>query len=439
LAAVNHVYAAVAGLATPLGRYRTNLFFAIFALAAAWYAFWVGLLGAGVLDAHPGLRAMSLLCTGYAGPALFLFTLSITSDADAPVSRLPIALLACGGFGTWFAVALFLDPRFAADAWESYTRGRMFEVGILWYVYLAHSGQLAFFFAFSIVRAAWICTRRTTPPEIRRAAGWIVAAICIGLAALAMTNALPHIWPGLATYRFGSLATIPAIFLVYYSLFDSRREILALRDRHEGELRAEQERIAADIHDTVGSELSALILELELARDRFDREKLTRRIREILNQLRELVYMMREPVDIEDSLREYAHWLRETGRFTVRLAIDPSQSRRLSLRQRHHIQQIVAGLITNIIRHSRATEVQLGIRTRPDRLLLYVGDNGRGFYPDRDAEGAGLRIARKRGKELHGRFRIFSRPGRGTVVVLRLVTRGAASPHGTHISSRWRR
>ena len=73
--------------------------------------------------------------------------------------------------------------------------------------------------------------------------------------------------------------------------------------------------------------------------------------------------------------------------------------------------------LTNVVRHSGATEVRLGVRLIGGRLRLSIADNGGGLASDVTKEGSdGLVNMRARLKKMGGRFEIASKPGRGTTL-----------------------
>lgn len=92
----------------------------------------------------------------------------------------------------------------------------------------------------------------------------------------------------------------------------------------------------------------------------------------------------------------------------------------------------VAGLLGNVARHARADNVWVRLTSDEQRVSLAVADDGIGFDPSGVAEGHhGLALMQQRVALAHGRFRIESSPGRGTVVEIRVPTlRPQTSPPG---------
>jgi signal transduction histidine kinase len=76
-------------------------------------------------------------------------------------------------------------------------------------------------------------------------------------------------------------------------------------------------------------------------------------------------------------------------------------------------------ILTNIVKHSSATRVQIQVQHADGSLEMVVRDNGRGFNQPRDGaarRGNGLDSLRSRASGIGGTFEISSEPGKGTTV-----------------------
>jgi signal transduction histidine kinase len=86
-------------------------------------------------------------------------------------------------------------------------------------------------------------------------------------------------------------------------------------------------------------------------------------------------------------------------------------------RPRHQLFLAFKEALTNVVRHSQATEVRLHVEAQPGKMLLRVSDNGRGWSDGgRTDEMDGVINMRTRLEKLGGRFEIKSKSGSGTVV-----------------------
>ena len=89
--------------------------------------------------------------------------------------------------------------------------------------------------------------------------------------------------------------------------------------------------------------------------------------------------------------------------------------------------RVLQEALTNARRHSRATSVEVSLRTEGDAVLAGVTDDGRGFDSAPARPGVGLSAMRERVEALGGEIEVKSGPGEGTEVALR-VPLGGGTP-----------
>jgi len=86
--------------------------------------------------------------------------------------------------------------------------------------------------------------------------------------------------------------------------------------------------------------------------------------------------------------------------------------------------RIVDEALSNVLRHSGATHVDVTLRREAERVRLAIADNGHGT-PNEPAPGMGLRNMRERAQALPGgRFALDARPDRGTRVTVSFLAEG---------------
>jgi signal transduction histidine kinase len=86
-------------------------------------------------------------------------------------------------------------------------------------------------------------------------------------------------------------------------------------------------------------------------------------------------------------------------------------------RHRHQLFLAFKEALTNVVRHSGATEVRLNIQVEHGRVRLTITDNGRGWAENGGTEGMdGVTNMRARLEKLRGRFDLKSKAGEGTIV-----------------------
>lgn len=206
-------------------------------------------------------------------------------------------------------------------------------------------------------------------------------------------------------------------------------ELLATREVFAGTARtAERLRIARDLHDTMGHRLTALRLQLEVAKNSVDeqqRKAIETSIeisRLLLEEVREVVSTMRNetPIDLEEVL---SHLVHAVPRPKITLAIDPA------VREAHAaviqaMVRFVQEAATNAARHARAESLVIEIKKEGDAVRVTARDDGKGY--GRIREGNGLRGLRERLEELGGRLEIDRPEGSG--LMLRAIVPTKAGP-----------
>jgi signal transduction histidine kinase len=73
-------------------------------------------------------------------------------------------------------------------------------------------------------------------------------------------------------------------------------------------------------------------------------------------------------------------------------------------------------VLNNIVKHSRATRVTIGLKIDDRAIDLRIADNGAGFEPGEKKDGHGLGSLKHRADQMHGVVVLDSSPGSGTTV-----------------------
>lgn len=203
---------------------------------------------------------------------------------------------------------------------------------------------------------------------------------------------------------------------------------------------AERRRIARELHDELGQQLSALKMELSTLRGNHDTRVRAGRIDGMLQMIDETVGSVRRiatdlrPLMLDDlGLSAALDWLaREFSRrmgIQVKLEMDdnaPPVPERASIA----VYRMVQEALTNIARHARATRAHIEIRQAAGELLLTVDDDGVGLpaMAMHRAGSHGLVGMRERCHMLGGELQIGASPLGGSRVGVRLPLQAAAEP-----------
>jgi signal transduction histidine kinase len=207
----------------------------------------------------------------------------------------------------------------------------------------------------------------------------------------------------------------------------------------------ERQRVAQDLHDTLGQDLSALKLSLqsltgegESAEDQRARlaaalEILNGMIQKTRNMTFELHPPMLDDLGLAPTLQRFAQRFgAQTG---VQVAIAESGERG-NMTSAHNalLFRAIKELILNAARHGQAREVIVGLHWEKQTVRIVVDDDGRGFAPGAPGEGhAGLGLAwiRERVESLGGSMVAESAPdGSGARIILTLDMQPAETQLG---------
>ncbi len=236
-------------------------------------------------------------------------------------------------------------------------------------------------------------------------------------------------WMFYAAGAAGILAAVAAFTAV--RLRWQRRLLTA---RHGQAMSEERARIARDLHDDLGTALTGVALEIDLARREAQNEVAAKlagsaaRVRSLAERMREAVWAVNPQCDTVSSLASFLEQQAGAllngggvrGRFEFPEDIPPLP---LDAETRHQLALGVREALTNAQRHAHATEVVLGLALRGDALIVSVRDNGRGFDAGaiRSEPGHGLHNLRARLARVGGELAVTSRPGDGTRVEMRVL------------------
>jgi signal transduction histidine kinase len=211
------------------------------------------------------------------------------------------------------------------------------------------------------------------------------------------------------------------------SIANQRIRSYALRAQEIGGLQ-ERNRIAREIHDSLGHSLTALNLHLEMAlklsqlKPEKSREVLAeaKRLGSIaLSDVRQSVSAMRsDPLqnqDLPTAIQKLADEFEFSNHLKPLCHLDATPD--LPQPIATTIYRIVQEALTNISKYAQASEVQIEIYRRLTELELRIIDNGQGFVPTNNMTGFGLQGMKERVLSLQGRFAIISEPNRGCQIV----------------------
>ena len=229
-------------------------------------------------------------------------------------------------------------------------------------------------------------------------------------------------------------------------LFTGAEPALEVDDQVLAALVAERQRLAAELHDSVGGILVGIFMELSsLGRQPLEpalRTRLqdtARAAQQALSEIRTLSFALQTPWPEKDTLLETAieEFAKGFGRrASLKVAVTvggtgprPDQTGALAL------YRVLQEALLNIHRHASATSAHVSLSFEEDGCELTVRDDGRGMTLVEGVPrmGVGIEGMRRRVRQLGGRLRLSSGPT-GTTIVARLpqcpADRGPAARPG---------
>lgn len=210
------------------------------------------------------------------------------------------------------------------------------------------------------------------------------------------------------------------------SLRRARAQLAALE--REQALTRERVRIARDLHDDIGAQLTHLALLADRSEAIEVRAELSATARDTARTMDELVWSVNATNDTLEGLVSYA--MRFTERHTraagLRCRFDAPATIAaypLAADARRHCFLAIKEAVNNAVKHAQARELRFGASLNAGVLEIVVADDGRGVDPDA-AAGNGLTNMTERMAAVGGTVAIESTPGHGTAVRFRVPLPG---------------
>jgi ligand-binding sensor domain-containing protein/signal transduction histidine kinase len=249
---------------------------------------------------------------------------------------------------------------------------------------------------------------------------------------------LPHFWQTKTFQLVVILFLLAAIIgtVRYISTQKLHRELQALKQKEV--LERERARIARDLHDQLGANLTQVALLGELAEAdknipgevESHAQQISLTARETTRSLDEIVWAVNPSNDTLEGLANYAcKYAQEYAALAgLPCRVDfPAQlpATVIPPEVRHNVFLAFKEAVHNVIKHAQAHEVWIRLRLQPERFILEVEDNGRGLDKQMINQNRnGLRNMQKRMTDIGGEFSISSGANGGTLVRLTVPVSG---------------
>lgn len=230
---------------------------------------------------------------------------------------------------------------------------------------------------------------------------------------------------GLVTIGIASAVCHLSLGIIFTVQRSARQEFQRLKE--SAAEAGERRRIARDLHDTLGAALAEVSLWQEVAA-RAERENASDALERARARMREAVEELRACVGSLDGAELPTTSVRQllSSRLSglcaaaeMELELEVRSGPSLPVTTLHQLLKIAQEAVSNAVRHGHPRKVAV-VLDPAGPVLLEVRDDGSGFDPASAPRGTGLSSMGERAEKLGARLEVVSRPGEGTVLVMKI-------------------
>ncbi len=199
----------------------------------------------------------------------------------------------------------------------------------------------------------------------------------------------------------------------------------------------ERQRIARDLHDTTvqnltslvhKSELCAKLIDIDTIRAKLELNTMSNTLKSVINDMRGIIYNLK-PMTLDDlgltiTIQRYANRIMDLNNMQVKIQANEETKEILPV-IKLTLFRIIQEAINNVIKHAKASLINIDICYEDHRIKVIIRDNGLGFHIDKiqpvtseQSSSFGLSIMRERTSLLSGKLDIQSENGKGTIVTV---------------------
>lgn len=224
-----------------------------------------------------------------------------------------------------------------------------------------------------------------------------------------------------------------------YFVQRSRQELAVANDRlrqyairiEDQAMLQERNRIAREMHDALGHTLTAQSLQLDTAQYFWDSnpakalKSLTESKRlsiQALKDVRQSISILRsdplQGLTLDSAISKQVHTFHQTTGILPKCSLQLTQL--LPQNINLCIYRVIQEALTNIAKHSHATDVSIYLKMTPKQMNILIQDNGIGFIPSENRSGFGLQGMQERILALDGLFSVVSQRGLGCKIMVQI-------------------
>lgn len=203
---------------------------------------------------------------------------------------------------------------------------------------------------------------------------------------------------------------------------------ISMIERYQKGQEEERARLARELHDGIGSDLAGIKIAFEHYFSQQETQLQTKRLQEAINNackdLRLLSHQLHplafSSIGFSSFLKEYVETVSQKNNLIIKTYFFPeAEINKLSDDVLAGVYRIVQELITNIIKHAKASSAEVQLTKHEDHLNILVNDNGIGFTKVK-RQGIGLRNISERLEKLKGSIEIDSNAKYGTSIAINI-------------------
>lgn len=200
------------------------------------------------------------------------------------------------------------------------------------------------------------------------------------------------------------------------------QELIGIDAMIEGQ-ENERQRIAEDLHDSLGGKLSALKLFIDEVKnvDQKLYSKLKTLLDESYNDVRNISHHANAAAIIEKGLIPAVNLIAEQLKSANKLSVEVTNidlNHKVKNIIEIQLYRIIQELLANTIKHANASHVSIQFSEEEDSLNIIYEDDGKGFDTKKIPFGNGLSNIRNRVKKFNGSLTLDAIPGDGTTVII---------------------
>ncbi len=219
---------------------------------------------------------------------------------------------------------------------------------------------------------------------------------------------------------------ITLVGLLLYALYRYRIQQLV-------RLQKVRNRIATDLHDEIGSNLTNISILSSLGKKKLSEpekvndflKRISEEVADSSQALDDIIWSVNASHDtLEETvarMRRYAAELFDAANIRYELYLDAAfEEKKLDMEQRRDIYLLYKEAVNNISKHAQATQVSIQIAIQLNELWLTIKDDGKGFEPNKETGRHGIKGMKERIQKWKGEVVIKSAANQGTSIQIRL-------------------